>query len=459
MHFLDIEVPVEVVGIIAHHLVCAGIHDAWKARGVCCTDIHPLFRVNPLTLTATLRGAIDDDILLHQTKDVLRPGDKIMEHMMPRYLAQRVKTRLDVEDALPIRVSMMHTYLCKELGFTKTRDQERCLQTLCTGLKTVWEPPFLSLLLWGHESASASLYSSLFPEQLIFGPWQKTPTLLVIQDKVLAAIAVDDCILLGALLPQFTGNGFDYPSHQPLTTALKTKNDKLLNTLLAYLATPDTGGCDKWTAFSVEQAVQKAFSLKMYAEGAQILNNFHASGARMEKYAYLSWVKIALPLQDVSLIQAVCKLRTKEPCYIPTAMFKEICKTGNIDIVKAVLKGMNLNSGTIRTLPLHIAIKTENLELIEAVLDAGADINVRAYKATNNKDYMCPIDVAMNHKGPELELLIKRGVIIPHISQWNLSNATTYEILRKAVLAEDPLLRYPSLRNLRKMDYETILKL
>jgi hypothetical protein len=110
-------------------------------------------------------------------------------------------------------------------------------------------------------------------------------------------------------------------------------------------------------------------------------------------------------------------------------MFKNLCKTGNIDIAKAVL-------------PLHIAIRTQNLELIETVVDTGADINARAYKASNNKDYMCPIDVALHLQGPELELLLKRSRIIPHVSQWNLSNATTFEILRKDVLAEDPLVRF-----------------
>ena len=81
------EVPTEVVGLIAHQLVSAGIRDAWKLRGI----------------STTFRDAITDDILLHQTKDVLKDGDRIMDRLMPRYLYYRVKNRLDVCNVLPVR--------------------------------------------------------------------------------------------------------------------------------------------------------------------------------------------------------------------------------------------------------------------------------------------------------------------------------------------------------------------
>jgi hypothetical protein len=97
---------------------------------------------------------------------------------MPRFLAQRLKTRLDVDDALRTRVSMMHAYLCEKLSFTKAQDQERCLQDSCTGLVTICKASFLSVLLWGHESASTSFYHSIFSDRLIFGPWHKAHALL-----------------------------------------------------------------------------------------------------------------------------------------------------------------------------------------------------------------------------------------------------------------------------------------
>jgi hypothetical protein len=38
---------------------------------------------------------------------------------------------------------------------------------------------------------------------------------------------------------------------------------------------------------------------------------------------------------------------------------------------------MDVNNGTIKTLPLHAAISTRDIGLIGAVLDAGANINIR----------------------------------------------------------------------------------
>jgi hypothetical protein len=82
-----VEVSPKIVGIIAHHLVCDGIREAWKLRGIC----------------ATFEQAITDDILLRRSKDFLQDGRRIIHHIMPRYLFCRVKNRLDVHDPLPVR--------------------------------------------------------------------------------------------------------------------------------------------------------------------------------------------------------------------------------------------------------------------------------------------------------------------------------------------------------------------
>lgn len=87
MRISSADVPAEVVGLIANQMVSAGIRDAWKLRGI-STDF---------------RDAITDDILLHQSKEVLQDADVIMDHFTPRYLYHRVKKRLDVCGDLPVR--------------------------------------------------------------------------------------------------------------------------------------------------------------------------------------------------------------------------------------------------------------------------------------------------------------------------------------------------------------------
>jgi hypothetical protein len=39
MYFHDIEIPAEVIGMIIHYVVSAGICDAWKLRGTCSKSL------------------------------------------------------------------------------------------------------------------------------------------------------------------------------------------------------------------------------------------------------------------------------------------------------------------------------------------------------------------------------------------------------------------------------------
>lgn len=92
MRFAHVEVPAEVVGIIAHHLFCLeGMRETWKQRLVC----------------TTFASAIKDDILLYQTEE-LRYADRrwcgsIMSHLMPEWLYYRVKKPVDSMSSLSVR--------------------------------------------------------------------------------------------------------------------------------------------------------------------------------------------------------------------------------------------------------------------------------------------------------------------------------------------------------------------
>jgi hypothetical protein len=35
MYFHDIEIPAEIAAMIMHHIVSAGMRDAWELRGTC----------------------------------------------------------------------------------------------------------------------------------------------------------------------------------------------------------------------------------------------------------------------------------------------------------------------------------------------------------------------------------------------------------------------------------------
>jgi hypothetical protein len=79
-------VPPEVISIITHHLNSTGIGDSWKLRGV----------------SKVFRDTIPDDIVMHQTKDVLAEATQVFNHLMPRYLCYRVRKPLDVHGPFPV---------------------------------------------------------------------------------------------------------------------------------------------------------------------------------------------------------------------------------------------------------------------------------------------------------------------------------------------------------------------
>lgn len=81
---------------------------------------------------------------------------------------------------------------------------------------------------------------------------------------------------------------------------------------------------------------------------------------------------------------------------------------------------MDVNVGTNKTLPLHVAIMSRDVSLIGAVLDAGADINIKVTNSLTPSQEALPTKrpievplVGMNKIVPILEYLLGRGAVIP----------------------------------------------
>jgi hypothetical protein len=122
--------------------------------------------------------------------------------------------------------------------------------------------------------------------------------------------------------------------------------------------------------------------------------------------------------------------------------FLHACKTRSLEIVKNLLSegGVNVNKGTIQTLPLHVAIKTSDTAIFGAVLDAGADINKTDYSETMPRDYcdtpvdkQNPLEFAAVHSLIALKYLLERGAVVRHVDFWYwLPDKESYDVLRKA---------------------------
>lgn len=327
-----------------------------------------------LTWLAALRDAIDDDILLRQTKDVLRPEvqqrpashgfrlgirgrpsesllgrltgrlpvRKIMENIMPRYLAQRTKTPLDVNTALLGRVTLMKDYLCEQLQISGPLDQERCLQDLCTGLVGFSGADEIASLLWESEIPSGeralfSLLNSTLPKR--WKDWAQPILELRVGDQLLAAIMVKAYNLVRMLLPRLLDYNFDNRSHRPLSLAVQLKNDKLLEIVLDYLQGLGKGSGRAWISFWAEDVANRALMGNHVPLAISILTGLQTSGYQMDKPVFSRWLECALRLQSLDLARTIHGI-WPECLGMSPKMCKQIFKMDNIEVARVQLRNL-----------------------------------------------------------------------------------------------------------------------
>jgi hypothetical protein len=102
--------------------------------------------------------------------------------------------------------------------------------------------------------------------------------------------------------------------------------------------------------------------------------------------------------------------------------------------VKLLLGHLNVNQGTLLTLPLNIAIRHGNSAVIEAVIDAGADISILLQKerSTGAPESLNPLEFAMSQTVEKVGVLIRRGAVVPPFRKWKGSPKKLCGVLRDA---------------------------
>lgn len=137
--------------------------------------------------------------------------------------------------------------------------------------------------------------------------------------------------------------------------------------------------------------------------------------------------------------------------------FKEACDSSKFELAKILLAHVDLDRGLVRNLPLNCAIRTKDLDLIGAVLDAGADINIRVHKRDKVKEQKeserrSPLEVAMGFGQEVVNYLNQRGAVTPSLPAWLKGDRRIYNILRDGVFDyQDKNKRLPTCPEFRDM--------
>jgi hypothetical protein len=375
-----------------------------------------------------------------------------MKELMSRYLHQRVKKRLDVYERLPSMITNMHTYLCAELGLERHQEQEECMASLCEGFHRIFGWEQIARSLWGQITGHPILNRHIKESQAAIWP----------RDKLTAAVAVHAYSLVPGILLELPDKTAKH-EQTPLELAVKQGDDELLRIILEHLASLTGDVHNVWTHFGFSAAVTYSLVYGNKGHAKLILAGLYRARVGPESRVYRNWLSLALkPIEkkqptDKDLVQNVLQIRPPNAPRVFVNRFREVCDAGDFELAKILLAHMELDRGLIRNLPLNSAIRTKNLDLIGAVLDAGADINIRAHKRDKVKEQKesekrSSLEVAMGF-GPEVvDYLIQRGAVIPPLSAWVKGDRQVYNILRDGVFDyQDKNKRLPTYPEFRDM--------
>ncbi|KAH5007062.1 hypothetical protein HBI64_199820 [Parastagonospora nodorum] len=431
MYIFEMQVPPELVAIVLHHLVCSGLRNAWLARGTC----------------STFRTVIEHDIVTYQTNDVLRQSEKIMAHMMPRYLAQRSKRLLDVDSALPTRINNMMGYLCSELHIVTIDHKEAYRRELCKGLVNIMGHYRVANILWDRMSG---LFGGFRSMALTTGVEQNT----LRQDRLMAAMVARQDHLVYAQVPQNVDVSFEL-GWEPLVLAVRTKDYKLLQAILEALALAGDCPSAAWANFSAVEAAGIALDKRNIAHALAIIDGIRYSGIALTETTCNRWLEVAMEIGVPCLMQATLRVRSPTHAKIKPKLFEATCKAKKYKVAVLLLDRMDLSVGGPNTLPLHVAVRAQNPDLITAVLNAGADVNQRVYqtggpKMQKDRKYTCPVEVAMRCGTPGLKLLLERGATIPPLRRW-FKERRAYNLLRDESFVREEKKRFPPYPDFQRM--------
>jgi hypothetical protein len=146
------------------------------------------------------------------------------------------------------------------------------------------------------------------------------------------------------------------------------------------------------------------------------------------------------PRKDLTIIQTLLEHCPNEWA-VRSAILSRAINFKDVKLVKMLLPRAKVNEGTRVTLPLNQAIHLGNAATIEVVLDASGDVNFTNYTNEKNESRIhlaqkCPLDWAIRRNLEVVRLLLDRGAIVPPVERWFWVEATTYEALRSARIAQ-----------------------
>jgi hypothetical protein len=178
-----------------------------------------------------------------------------------------------------------------------------------------------------------------------------------------------------------------------------------------------------------EYDVDHAFYIAVNTGNSRFVKELVEFCPRLPRYVsketFNKWLEAAIASLNTDIVKSVlllCSSRDKVNPYI----LANACRTGSTGIVNTLLNEGNVGVNisllvSFKAHPLCCAIQYGDIPIIGAVLDAGADINGKAYrpKLGSLGSTCSPLEIAFERGDKAvIQFLLRRGATIPPQADW-----------------------------------------
>lgn len=417
-----LELTPEIFKMIVHEFNAESPSSTWKLRSVC----------------RTFAAEIEDDLLSHQPENVVEKTPEVIKNKMAEYLIIHLHKISDVNDPLLKMLRRMADYLIRELAIPE-KDRKVTETSMIEGFVRVCQPTRVNTMMWGRFRGIHPLCTSFvnIDNDGELDHWQKVVA-------AMAFLAFDLVRTLLATMPLNTWIPGIYIGRCPLVMAVAANNNGLFNEVMDHfnqLIKTSRGrdmcrnGYDFDDAFYIAVNTGNSRFVEELVEFCPRLRHY------VPKETYNEWLDAAIASLNTDIVKSVlllCSSRDKVNPYI----LANACRTGSTDIVNTLLNEGNVGVNksllvSFKAHPLCCAIQYGDIPIIGAVLDAGADINGKAYRPKlESPGLTCsPLEIAFERGDKAvIQFLLSRGATIPPRADWPRVRRL-YDVVREVAIA------------------------
>ena len=378
-----------------------------------------------LTATGTFAIEIAHDIFANHSVESLEAGwyprrilyndiGRILDNNIGILLFNRLKKPLGANPEFLDKIREMASFLVAELARKTEQEYQKLLMQLC-----------LSIAAYLGRNKVFSLLHSVQPEYNMPDiAYLKAP--LDLAQMLIAAVAVDAHDLATTLLSQMSEKS---PWRiqvfgSPLTFAIDRGSEQIVRTILDCSVHSGTRGVSIQGVFS-EYDIYGTWTPMAHAIGSRqpgvlrVIKEFHEKHiGPSDKKMFNTLLSRAIRSGMIQIVQIILHLKVPRGATVTMNHLIGAANAHSPEIMLAITSapGMGINRRFKNTSPLIAAVQARDVHVVRALLNAGADVDM---KVDANGPEKSALSVAIEAGYDVItQVLLDHGATLPPASRW-----------------------------------------